>query len=80
MVEHDGGRSIAVRISFSEETWEALTADYRGYYRDMFGDPLIEDMSLNERIELFLEVQIGGWPFPSEPSPWGGDLDDGVPF
>ena len=72
------GREIAVTLSFSEEIWDALTDDLRGLLRESGSD--VGDMELNERVDLFVGMQVSDWLSVLPEHLRATDLTDDVPF
>lgn len=76
-----GNDLVTAAVTMTAEAWDKLTAGYIGYYRWASGRTSAPDMTLEERMEIFLQHEVLVWE-ADQPcaGPFDTDLDDDVPF
>lgn len=73
---------VSFTVTLPASAWDELTAGMRGIRRDATHDANAPDLSLADRIEMFIEGEISAW---RDRCPvWNADalpdLDGDVPF
>lgn len=75
-----GGRMVSVAVTLAEQDWDELTRAYAELWRDAEDDLEVRELTLDERIALFVSAQADGWRERQRRDVFGDDSEGDVPF